>query len=183
MSPCLHLRHSPSLQQDCAARHAALSRSALLRLALAGLSTALQVSAHLSSHCSGHIESAKSSGPDALPQRVMLGPGAYHWCPLQAADCAGAAIVICVHVSWAIAKGYSQVHGADNASILGRAILCRVQISLEAMEVSYGTHLFTGSLPKLWCCCLHTPLTTLIQQNMLERGRAETCALGPFTSA
>ena len=183
MSPCLHLRHSPSLQQNCAARHAALSRSALLRLAWAGLSTVLQVSAHLSSHCSGHVESANSSGPDPLSQRVMLGPDPYHWCPLEAADCAGAAIVICVYVSRAIAKGYSQVHRADNASILGRAILCRVQISLEAMEVSYGTHLFTGSLPKLWCCCLHTPLTTLIQQNMLERGRAETCALGPFTSA
>ena len=157
MSPCLHLRHSPSLQQNCAVRHAALSRSALLRLAWAGLSTVLQVSAHLSSHCSGHVESANSCGPDPLSQRVMLGPGPYHWCPLEAADCAGAAIVICVYVSWAIAKGYSQVHGADNASILGRAILCGVQISLEAMEVSYDTLVHRQSAKTLVLLSAYTP--------------------------
>ena len=168
------LKHE--LQQNCAARHAALSRIAFLRLAWAGLRTAHYVSAHLSSHCSSRFESANSSAPDSLPQRAMLGVGSM--LPLEAADCAGAAILTCVHVSSAIARGRSQVHGADDASILGRAILCRVQISLEAMQASSHTPSFMSSLPLFWCC-LHTPLTTLIEKKIQERRRDKRCALGP----
>ena len=70
---------------------------------------------------------------------------------------AGAAIVICVHVSWVIARGSSQVHGPNDASILAGAILCRVQISLEAMETSFNTPSSMSILPKMSLLIAQTP--------------------------